>query len=211
MPPAKVQIRRIEEDLARRNTFHKRKMGLIKKAMDLSVLCDCDCAVILKGPAKEGGIMAYCNQDLQAFLRQCIAHMPSHVYSNSEYARFSKNGPAATPAAEHAKVPATDDQGAGAAGGGTVASDWDPAVAQAMAARLKALECEVISLRQQTKQNQLRSEQEGRDDLRQTAEVTASGGKRGAHQDAELQDQKWARTLRPASSRGTISVASLIT
>jgi hypothetical protein len=80
----------------RQNTFHKRKMGLIKKAMELTVLCDCDCAVILKsGPTvtcKEGRFMAYCSKDLESLMRECIAHMPLHVYSNQEYARFSKGG-----------------------------------------------------------------------------------------------------------------------
>ena len=35
MPPAKVKIERIEDDKARQTTFHKRKTGLIKKAIEL--------------------------------------------------------------------------------------------------------------------------------------------------------------------------------
>ena len=94
MPPAKVKIERIKGDRIRQNTFHKRKMGLVKKAIELSVLCDCDCAVILKScptiHCKEGRLMAYCSKDLESMLRECLTHMPLHVYDNSEYARFAK-------------------------------------------------------------------------------------------------------------------------
>jgi hypothetical protein len=107
----------------RQNTFHKRKMGLIKKAMELTVLCDCDCAVILKsGPTvtcKEGRFMAYCSKDLESLMRECIAHMPLHVYSNQEYGRFSKGG-------EEAEVPQDDEPArndSGGAGGAGAAQE----------------------------------------------------------------------------------------
>ncbi|GJD06588.1 Myocyte-specific enhancer factor 2A [Galdieria sulphuraria] len=38
----KVNIKRIEDSRSRQVTFTKRKAGLIKKAFELSVLCDCD-------------------------------------------------------------------------------------------------------------------------------------------------------------------------
>lgn len=37
MPPNKVRIERIEGNRMRQNTFHKRKLGLIKKAIELTV------------------------------------------------------------------------------------------------------------------------------------------------------------------------------
>lgn len=43
----KVQIKRIEDDRARKVTFAKRKHGLVKKAMELSLLCDCDIALLI--------------------------------------------------------------------------------------------------------------------------------------------------------------------
>lgn len=43
----KVQIRRIQDDRARKVTFAKRKHGLVKKAMELSLLCDCDIALLI--------------------------------------------------------------------------------------------------------------------------------------------------------------------
>jgi len=43
----KIKIERIENERNRTATFTKRKHGLIKKAMELSILCDCEIALIV--------------------------------------------------------------------------------------------------------------------------------------------------------------------
>lgn len=43
----KITIERIANDRNRQATFTKRKNGLIKKAMELSILCDCEIALII--------------------------------------------------------------------------------------------------------------------------------------------------------------------
>jgi len=43
----KIQITRISDERNRQVTFTKRKFGLMKKAYELSVLCDCEIAVII--------------------------------------------------------------------------------------------------------------------------------------------------------------------
>jgi len=94
MPPAKVKIERIASDRTRQNTFHKRKLGLLKKAIELTVLCDCDCAIILRsGPTvmcPEGKLSAYCNKDLEGMINEFMGEMPMKYYTNAEYSRFSK-------------------------------------------------------------------------------------------------------------------------
>jgi len=94
MPPAPVKIERIAGDRTRQNTFHKRKLGLIKKAIELTVLCDCDIAIIVKsGPTimcPEGKMSAYCNKDLEAMISQYMEEPPQEQYSNDEYSRLSK-------------------------------------------------------------------------------------------------------------------------
>mmetsp|Transcript_14499 Transcript_14499/g.28967 ORF Transcript_14499/g.28967 Transcript_14499/m.28967 type:complete len:411 (+) Transcript_14499:153-1385(+) len=94
MPPAKVKIERIAADRTRQNTFHKRKLGLIKKAIELSVLCDCDCAVIVRGAptvtCQNGRLMAYCNKDMETMINEFMAQMPMNHFTNSHYGRFSK-------------------------------------------------------------------------------------------------------------------------
>merc|ERR1711907_452904 len=43
----KIKIARIDDERIRKVTFTKRKAGLIKKAMELSLLCDCEIALIV--------------------------------------------------------------------------------------------------------------------------------------------------------------------
>ena len=158
MPPAKVKIERIEDDKARQTTFHKRKTGLIKKAIELTVLCDCDCAVILKsGPTatgRKGRSVAYCSTDLETMMRECLQHMPARVYSNQEYTRLSKGADDAeavsgivneeahpTGAAQHASSPQRRSKAT--LGSTRVATD-----------RLNLLEREISELRHERQLNQ---------------------------------------------------------
>jgi len=50
MARGKVQMRRIENPVHRQVTFCKRRMGLLKKAKELSVLCDANIGVIVISP-----------------------------------------------------------------------------------------------------------------------------------------------------------------
>eukprot|EP00961_Rhodomonas_salina_P155887 2099052-Rhodomonas_salina.1 len=94
MPPAKVKIERILDERTRQNTFHKRKGGLVKKAIELSLLCDCEVSLVLKsGPTKtckEGRVTAYCSKDLAVMLRETLTHLPMGVFHNEDYNRFAK-------------------------------------------------------------------------------------------------------------------------
>jgi len=96
MPPTKVKIERIAGDRSRQNTFHKRKLGLIKKAIELTVLTDCDCAIILRSAptvmCPEGRFSAYCNKDLHELIGQYMTEPPSEYYTNAEYPRLAKEG-----------------------------------------------------------------------------------------------------------------------
>ncbi|KAL6135483.1 hypothetical protein ACLB2K_067711 [Fragaria x ananassa] len=47
MGRGKVQLKRIENKISRQVTFSKRRTGLIKKAHEISVLCDADVALIV--------------------------------------------------------------------------------------------------------------------------------------------------------------------
>ncbi|EPS63708.1 hypothetical protein M569_11076 [Genlisea aurea] len=47
MGRGKVQLKRIENKINRQVTFAKRRVGLLKKAKELSILCDAEVAVII--------------------------------------------------------------------------------------------------------------------------------------------------------------------
>jgi hypothetical protein len=49
MGKRKIEIAKIADDRKRLATFHKRKPGLLHKAMELSILCDVEIAVIIFG------------------------------------------------------------------------------------------------------------------------------------------------------------------
>ncbi|KAL7093978.1 hypothetical protein ACP275_11G072400 [Erythranthe tilingii] len=57
----KLEIKRIEENGARMVCFSKRRNGLIKKAKELSVLCDVDLATIIF--SNRGKLFQYCSTD----------------------------------------------------------------------------------------------------------------------------------------------------
>ncbi|WZZ12057.1 hypothetical protein YC2023_105146 [Brassica napus] len=50
MGRGRVQLRRIENKIRRQVTFSKRRTGLVKKAQEISVLCDADVALIVFSP-----------------------------------------------------------------------------------------------------------------------------------------------------------------
>jgi hypothetical protein len=50
MVRGKTEMRRIENTTSRQVTFSKRRNGLLKKALELSVLCDAEVAVVVFSP-----------------------------------------------------------------------------------------------------------------------------------------------------------------
>ncbi|KAL7094006.1 hypothetical protein ACP275_11G074100 [Erythranthe tilingii] len=87
----KLEIKRIEENSARMVCFSKRRSGLIKKANELSVLCDVDVAAIIF--SKRGKLYQYCSADSMAHVLQ---EYQSRVESDKDgcdiEGLYSKNG-----------------------------------------------------------------------------------------------------------------------
>ncbi|CAN6569347.1 unnamed protein product [Malus baccata var. baccata] len=59
----KVEMKRIENNTSRQVTFSKRRKGLLKKAYELSVLCDAEVAVIVF--SQKGRIYEFSSSDMQ--------------------------------------------------------------------------------------------------------------------------------------------------
>ena len=51
MGRGKVELKRIENSTSRQVTFSKRKNGLLKKAFELSILCDAEVALLIFSPS----------------------------------------------------------------------------------------------------------------------------------------------------------------
>ncbi|XP_078151777.1 agamous-like MADS-box protein AGL104 isoform X2 [Carex rostrata] len=60
MSRVKVPIVKIQNTTARQIAFSKRRSGLLKKAYEISVLCDIDCALIILSPS--GKLTCFSNQ-----------------------------------------------------------------------------------------------------------------------------------------------------
>ncbi|ORX57573.1 myocyte enhancer factor 2D [Hesseltinella vesiculosa] len=62
----KIKIQPIRDNRNRQVTFLKRKHGLMKKAYELSVLCNCEVALIIFNP--KGKLVQYASSDMDQIL-----------------------------------------------------------------------------------------------------------------------------------------------
>merc|ERR1712130_589234 len=71
-------------------TFNKRKSGLIKKAMELSILCNCQISLVIFNA--ENQLFEYCSTDPRYILqRYCqVAHLPHERLTNADYDKNQK-------------------------------------------------------------------------------------------------------------------------
>ncbi|KAG5053741.1 hypothetical protein JHK85_006251 [Glycine max] len=70
MVRGKTQIKRIENATSRQVTFSKRRNGLLKKAFELSVLCDAEVALIIF--SSSGKLYEFASSSLPLFTQYCI-------------------------------------------------------------------------------------------------------------------------------------------
>eukprot|EP00184_Porphyridium_aerugineum_P006561 CAMPEP_0184696892 /NCGR_PEP_ID=MMETSP0313-20130426/4048_1 /TAXON_ID=2792 /ORGANISM="Porphyridium aerugineum, Strain SAG 1380-2" /LENGTH=364 /DNA_ID=CAMNT_0027155613 /DNA_START=134 /DNA_END=1228 /DNA_ORIENTATION=- len=103
----KIQIRRIENERARAVTFSKRKNGLLKKAMELAVLCDCEVSVMIF--TKNGKLVEFSSEGSHQKMMERYANysgLVEHREINKQTIKtkvnMSKDRPADTNAALHA-------------------------------------------------------------------------------------------------------------
>ncbi|XP_028056208.1 agamous-like MADS-box protein AGL104 isoform X3 [Camellia sinensis] len=86
MGRVKLQIKKIENTTNRQVTFSKRRNGLIKKAYELSVLCDVDVALIMFSPSGRLSIFSG-NKSMEEIMARYV-NLPEHERGrlhNQEY------------------------------------------------------------------------------------------------------------------------------
>jgi hypothetical protein len=81
----KIKIERIANERNRQATFTKRKNGLIKKAMELSILCDCEIALIVFNHPNK--LFQYASDDVTKVLLRYVDYneSPMQDLSNADY------------------------------------------------------------------------------------------------------------------------------
>jgi hypothetical protein len=72
----KISISPLKDERNRHVTFNKRKAGLIKKAMELSILCNTQIALVMFN--SDNQLFEYCSTDPRYILQKyCqVAHLP---------------------------------------------------------------------------------------------------------------------------------------
>ncbi|XP_039277803.1 myocyte-specific enhancer factor 2 isoform X2 [Nilaparvata lugens] len=72
----KIQISRITDERNRQVTFNKRKFGVMKKAYELSVLCDCEIALIIFSSSNK--LYQYASTDMDKVLLKYTEYSEPH-------------------------------------------------------------------------------------------------------------------------------------
>ncbi|CAI0390669.1 unnamed protein product [Linum tenue] len=92
MGRGRVELKRIENKINRQVTFAKRRNGLLKKAYELSVLCDAEVALILF--SNRGKLYEFCsssrliNQYFTAFFPYTLIYFPYLSLSKTFFCCF---------------------------------------------------------------------------------------------------------------------------
>ncbi|CAN1236713.1 MADS-box protein SOC1 [Linum grandiflorum] len=73
MVRGKTQMRRIENATSRQVTFSKRRNGLLKKAFELSVLCDAEVALLVFSP--RGKLYEFASSSMQSTIERYRKHV----------------------------------------------------------------------------------------------------------------------------------------
>ncbi|XP_027922086.1 truncated transcription factor CAULIFLOWER A-like isoform X2 [Vigna unguiculata] len=100
MGRGRVELKRIENKINRQVTFSKRRSGLIKKAREISVLCDADVALIVF--STKGKLLEYSNQPS---VERIIDRYERHSYAERQEGG-SDQAPNENWAIEHEKLKA---------------------------------------------------------------------------------------------------------
>ncbi|KAJ8632685.1 hypothetical protein MRB53_026021 [Persea americana] len=82
MVRGKTQMRRIENTASRQVTFSKRRSGLLKKAFELSVLCDVEVALMVFSPT--GRLYEFANAGMEKTIDRYHRHSRTDIHKGEK-------------------------------------------------------------------------------------------------------------------------------
>ncbi|OIT39451.1 PREDICTED: MADS-box protein SOC1-like [Nicotiana attenuata] len=82
MVRGKTQMRRIENATSRQVTFSKRRNGLLKKAFELSVLCDAEVGLVIFSP--RGKLYEFASSSMQEIIERYKRHSKDKVLPENQ-------------------------------------------------------------------------------------------------------------------------------
>ncbi|KAL0428963.1 UNVERIFIED_CONTAM: Agamous-like MADS-box protein [Sesamum radiatum] len=85
MVRGKTEMRRIENATSRQVTFSKRRNGLLKKAFELSVLCDAEVALIIFSPRGKLYEFASSRWVCKIVMRTCEIRFMTWAFSKTQF------------------------------------------------------------------------------------------------------------------------------
>ncbi|KAI8564708.1 hypothetical protein RHMOL_Rhmol03G0202600 [Rhododendron molle] len=86
MVRGKIEMKRIENGTSRQVTFSKRRNGLLKKAYELSVLCDAQVALIIFSPT--GRLHEFSSSNMQKIIERYCEHAKQAQTKNPEVEHY---------------------------------------------------------------------------------------------------------------------------
>ncbi|XP_019057926.1 PREDICTED: MADS-box protein AGL71-like [Tarenaya hassleriana] len=86
MVRGKIEIKRIENVTSRQVTFSKRRNGLLKKAHELSVLCDADVALIIF--SQKGRLYEFSSSDMQKTIQRYAKYTKEFVQGTPDVVQY---------------------------------------------------------------------------------------------------------------------------
>ncbi|XP_060218719.1 MADS-box protein SOC1-like [Lycium barbarum] len=87
MVRGKTQLRRIENATSRQVTFSKRRNGLLKKAFELSVLCDAEVGLVIFSP--RGKLYEFTSSSMQEIIERYKRHTKDKVQHENQSAEVN--------------------------------------------------------------------------------------------------------------------------
>lgn len=94
----KIAIKRITDERVRKVTFSKRKGGLVKKAMELSLLCDCEIGLVIFTPKPDQKLYKYATNSMENVVNRyhSTSQAQESVHNGLYEALYEKKGAKAT-------------------------------------------------------------------------------------------------------------------